>query len=136
MPIKLPVKRLQKLCDPYETNPWGKQRITRAKVRAAIEAKSLESEPMSNRAHRRRTYRYHIERIAWLVVNGWEDAIEVDIGVPALGCHAELEGFCVIWDGNHRLAAAIYRGDLEIMAGVSGDIGYGKKLFGVDITER
>ncbi len=28
----------------------------------------------------------HISRIAWFVVNGWNDPIELDVGVPFLGC--------------------------------------------------
>jgi hypothetical protein len=36
-------------------------------------------------------------------LHGWTDAIEVDVGVPALRCHVDWP----VQEGNHRLAAAI-----------------------------
>lgn len=49
------------------------------------------------------TRQQHIERIAWLVLNVKDDPITLNIKAP----HP-------IIDGNHRLAAAIIRGDLTI----------------------
>ena len=60
----------------------------------------------------------HVQRVAWLVVNGWDDAISVDVGVPSLGYYVEW----LVVDGNHRLAAAIYRGDLGILTSPAGDM--------------
>jgi hypothetical protein len=77
------------------------------------------------------THDQEVERIAYLVVNGWDDAIEIDVGVPSLLCHVDW----IVLDGNHRLAAAIYRGDTMISASVGGCIGYAMELFGVDVTE-
>lgn len=60
---------------------------------------------------------YHARRIAWLVKNWNEDAmepIEVDFGIP--GTCAKF----VVCDGNHRLAAAIYMGLTTIKARWSG----------------
>ncbi|KWT98462.1 hypothetical protein APY03_0597 [Variovorax sp. WDL1] len=73
----------------------------------------------------------HIERIAFLVHYGWSEAVAVDVGVPSLGC-------VVNWpltDGNHRLGAALVRGDDVIAASVAGDIDYAFRLFGVDVRE-
>jgi hypothetical protein len=48
----------------------------------------------------------HARRIAFLVVQGWTDPIEINI---------EKSGW-IIADGNHRLAAAFYRGYSDIEA--------------------
>lgn len=71
----------------------------------------------------------HAGRIAYFVVHGWADTIGIDVGVPSLGCH-------IAWpvqDGNHRLAAAIYRGDETILADIDGSVNYAAELFGVNI---
>jgi hypothetical protein len=73
----------------------------------------------------------HASRIAFLVKNGWQDLIEIDIGVPSLGCWVDWP----VLDGNHRLAAASLRGDAEILASVSGSLAYAVELFGVDCEE-
>jgi hypothetical protein len=60
---------------------------------------------------------HHESRVAWLVVHGWRDPIEVDFGAPALWN----TNWWAITDGNHRLAAAIYRGEKSIVADCAGD---------------
>jgi hypothetical protein len=60
------------------------------------------------------------------VVNGWAEPISIDVGVPSLGC-------VVAWpivDGNHRLAAAIFRGDRAITAEISGEMRFAHTVFG------
>lgn len=77
------------------------------------------------------TYQTHLRRVAWLVRNGWRDPIELDVGVPELG-------YCSIWcvvDGNHRHAAAIYRGDTSILATISGSLDFAEKQLGIWITD-
>lgn len=73
----------------------------------------------------------HAARIAYLVENGWPDAIEVDVGVPSMFCHVDWP----VTDGNHRLAAAAYRGDVSILASVGGSLDYALELFGVECEE-
>lgn len=76
----------------------------------------LASEPCDASATREQ----HAQRVAWLVVHGWADPVEIDVGIPSLG-------FTPSWpitDGNHRFAAAIYRGDFTIMAECSGSTDY------------
>lgn len=58
----------------------------------------------------------HAERIAWLVLYPAEDPIEIDVGVPILGYHIPWP----VLDGNHRLAAAIFRKDLTILVAPAG----------------
>lgn len=48
---------------------------------------------------------YHIDRIAWLVVHGWKDPISLEMQ----------DGWIEVNDGNHRLAAAVYRRDRLIL---------------------
>ena len=78
---------------------------------------------------KRMTLREHAARVAWFVMHGWPDAIQIDVGVPALGCVVKWP----VVDGNHRFAAAIYRGDPHIEAEVSGEVRYARELLGVDI---
>lgn len=59
----------------------------------------------------------HTARIAWLVVHGWQTAIELDFGIPSLGYE-----WYPLLDGHHRLAAAEFRGDKTIEASVSGAV--------------
>ena len=68
----------------------------------------------------RRFREEHIQRIAFLVAHGWDDAIEIDVGVPERGYHNPWW----ILDGNHRLGAAIFRGDDQILAEISGSLEY------------
>lgn len=60
---------------------------------------------------------HHESRVAWLVIHGWNDPIEVDFGSPVLWG----TDWWAITDGNHRLAAAIYRGEASILADCAGD---------------
>jgi len=55
---------------------------------------------------------HHASRVKWLVENGWDDPIIIDVG-----CHGS-----TILDGNHRLAAAIYKKDESILCLVDGQL--------------
>ena len=70
---------------------------------------------------------FHVRRVAHFVVNDWTDAISIDVGVPDLGCHVDW----IVIDGNHRLAAAFYRGDETIEGNVSGDLDRASQMFGL-----
>ncbi len=121
MSVSIPVASVARHCNPFRGTPWG-ERITKADVRRALESGRLEPKQGTGD---------HAARIAYLVMNPSDDPIEVDVGVPVLGFYM---GWMVT-DGNHRLAAAIYRGDDAIECGVSGQLDYAEKLFGVDCTE-
>lgn len=73
--------------------------------------------------------RMHIEKIAWFVLNGFHQPLNLDVGVPFLGYHVDYP----VLDGNHRLASAIYRfvcsgEDLEIPLLIDGSIDYAQEL--------
>jgi predicted small secreted protein len=71
----------------------------------------------------------HASKIAWFVRHGFQDAIEVDVGVPSLGCHVNY----FVVDGNHRFSAAVYRHltmheDPILPLSVGGSVDYAKEL--------
>ncbi len=76
----------------------------------------------------------HIARVAYLVVHGWRDPITIDVGVPEIA--SRRIGHWFVPDGNHRVAAAIYRKDATILAMVDGSLREAYNLFGVDCEEH
>lgn len=121
MAILLPTIRLAKYCNPFGASPWG-VRVTRHDVRKALAEKRLVGTPGTDD---------HAGRIAFLIENSWDDAIDIDVGIPAVGC-------LVPWyinDGNHRFAASLYSKETHILAGVSGDLAFANRLFGMDCSE-
>ena len=127
--IELSVAKLRERCDPFAGCCWpGLDRpITVEDVYAAIRDDNLA--PPGTDAFgedaagvwtvaSRSSREGHVSRIAWFVVNGWDEPLGVDVGVPSMGC-------CPVWlmiDGNHRWAAAVYRGDRTIRANVDGAV--------------
>lgn len=121
---------IQKLIDltgsPYDSNPWAnvapptfeevRQSIALGKLNLPIPSPII-LDDTPNRE-------WHIGRIAYLAVNGWEDPIDIDVGIPSLGCYAN----DIIMDGWHRFAAAIYRKNKFINAAWSGENAEARKL--------
>lgn len=127
VPQQLDVLKFQKRCHPIRGNCWGLDfPITQNDVEKAIVANNLLSPGSggdNNSKHLSRTPDqqlavFHITRIAWFVVHGWNDPIHVDVGVPSLGFYPKWP----LEDGNHRFAAAIIRGDRIILANMSGAV--------------
>lgn len=112
---KISTAKLQSICDPFVTNPWGGKPITPDEVKS-IRAWQAIREPAPLSDPPKLTRDYHVKRIAWLVINGWDDEIQIDVGVPELNDHVEWP----IMDGNHRFMAALIRQDEYIDAGLSG----------------
>jgi hypothetical protein len=100
------VKKLAALWPPFSDldSCWG--RPTRSQITKAIreDKASLTSEVLA-------------EKVAWFVINGWQEPIQVDVGIP----HMRFRPAKIVTDGNHRLAAAVYRKDRYIPAVVSGE---------------
>jgi len=126
---QLPVRALLQW-SPFENHCWSefKRRITHLEVAQCIQKGDFEVQPY-NLAKVSWKRRDHIRRIAYLVVNPSDKPIEIDVGVPSLGCYVTWP----ITDGNHRLGASIYREDEFIQVGLSGDLGYASELFGCEI---
>lgn len=66
----------------------------------------------------------HIKKIAYFVKHGFDNPIDLDVGVPSMGCYPNH----LIEDGNHRFAAAIIRGEKTIKATIMGEGEYAKEL--------
>ena len=115
--VRFSVKKLAEKNDPFGVCVWEgiESPITRKEVENAISEGRLLSDVYLCMPWRRER---HAERIAWFVVNGFKDPIEVDVGVPELNCHP---GW-VIFDGNHRFAAAVFRNDEGIDVLPSGSV--------------
>lgn len=68
----------------------------------------------------------HLSRIVWLAKNGWDDPIQIGL----VGSRMQVQLSWPIWDGNHRVIAAWYRGDSYIRAELIGDLDLAEELFG------
>lgn len=117
MIVNLKTELLLSYCDPFGRNVWGNP-ISREEVLLALSQNRLVSdfEDKSDPAG----------RVAYLVVHKAEDPVEIDVGEP--GTFAEW----FITDGNHRFAAALLRGDEEILCRISGCPEYIEHFFGLD----
>jgi hypothetical protein len=127
-PQLISVDRLREFCDPFFNPPWeGVASLTVEGVKQAMVDGFFEKKPYS--AARRPeiwTVEDHIARIAHLAVHGWDDPIDLDVGIPSLGAWVSW----MVQDGNHRLAAAIVRDDSFIRSTFSGSYEYMSSLFG------
>jgi len=122
--VPLDVLLLASSWNPLERSDiWTSNIVSPEMVRSHISSKDLLhlcfDEEMEDDGSSTWTTEMHAARVAYLVVNGWDDdPIDVDFGVPSLGFRV---GWPII-NGNHRLAAAIIRGDKSIAAAVSGEV--------------
>jgi hypothetical protein len=123
--VKLPLSKLESW-NPFRNVIWGmdlEQPITRKEVEEAIASEDFKVDPdWGPSLEDGVTRRDHIARVAYLVVHGWGDAIEFE---------ANPYGDWPIYDGNHRLAAAFFRGDTEIDTEVGGFLSYAADLLGI-----
>lgn len=117
------------LADPLRSPPWQHARgLTRALVADALSENDLWPMPVEPDA----PLCVHVARIAWFVARGWDDPIQVDLGCPSL------PGWRDVWpitDGNHRLAAAAYRDDPEILLEWGGEVAYARRIFGAGLID-
>lgn len=122
------VERLRKHLDPFSNPPWeGAASLSIDGIKAAIADGFFLATPYSEWKYTAAwTVEQHIARIAYLCVHGWTDAIEIDVGIPSMGCHVDW----MITDGNHRFAAAIVREDEYILSSLAGCCATMRKLFG------
>jgi hypothetical protein len=106
--------------DPFTSSVWDglDAPLTRDEVAEAIRRGSsalrVGRTPSENRIMFTRTF--HIRRVAWLAVHGWTDPISVDVGIPCMNYTPDWP----VLDGNHRFAAALFRGDEAILADCAG----------------
>jgi hypothetical protein len=118
--LKVSVQGLREMVDPFSCDVWSCGEIlTKGEVAQSVHSRNYKVEPYSHPGQCGEPWSHldHASRVAYFVVFGWCEPIQVDVGVPDLG-------FMPQWpvsDGNHRLAAAIFAGLQVIDAEVSGD---------------
>lgn len=107
MVTQVSIKKLLSVCgSPFDIPLWRGLRdpLELHEVREAVEAGQLNSPGnMGESSSEHHSRAWHIQRVAWFVVHGWDEPIVID---P--------EGLWPVIDGNHRLSAAIARGDTDI----------------------
>ena len=115
------VQDLLEYCNPFRA--WVEVPIALDEIGLAIAEGRLDDrcfDTLRMRADDPDFRRYHVERIAWLVVNPDEMPICIEVGAPSLGCHPD-GGDLSLVDGNHRLCAATFRGDARILVSYGGE---------------
>jgi hypothetical protein len=104
------LQKLTSIINPLLNPPW-------AEVTAPIKIEEIENASAQSHMEydpfKPETRQKHIERIAFFAKNGWQDE-PISIVLRS--------NVYPIYDGNHRLCAAIFRGDSWIAANVEGDI--------------
>lgn len=122
--IRVPVQLLRYHADPIATNPWSGMPLTVDEIRSYMEDPF--EHPEQGECMPSKMLQYlgcntcEIIRIAHFVRTGWpatgDDAqpITVDVGI------GDYFPKWMITDGNHRVAAAIVRGDEWVDVSVSG----------------
>ena len=127
--LVVPLARVLALANPLAQPPWRTGRgITHAAVTEALAEDDLWPMPVETDA----PVSVHVARIAWFVRKGWHDPIQIDVGCPGFPGHREI---WPVTDGNHRLAAAAYRGDPEIALEWGGSVARARDLFGAEPVE-
>jgi hypothetical protein len=130
----LPVSAIAEHCNPYEgcwldvgENPITLREITRclAEGKESLTDTAYRYASARNQGARRR----HVQKVAYFVRHRYGAPVQIDVGVPRLSLHIAY----FVQDGNHRLAADIYRSEVlgqETFTSVevSGDIGHAKSL--------
>ena len=120
MSVLIQTKLVSRQCNPFGNSPWGTC-LTRKMVTTALKDMRYAEHGSED----------HAARIAYLIKNEVEDAIDIDVGIPSMQCYPNW----MIQDGNHRLAAAMYLKKPFILANVGGSISYAKEIFEVDISD-
>lgn len=98
-------------CDPYE-GCWPEldRPLTLRDVQRHLDRGVGELEPpfelrWTELPSQRELRQKHARKVAWFVQNGFQKPLHIDVGVPSLGFYPAW----LVTDGNHRLAAAVFR---------------------------
>ncbi|MCI2810347.1 MULTISPECIES: hypothetical protein [Alcaligenaceae] len=111
--VRIPVEKLVKLrLDLYSGNHFGFYTpIKPSEVRQEMLRQIKTGERFLGKIFDTRTM--HVARVATLAITGWDEPITIDLRACSRAWP--------MTDGNHRLAAAILRGDMFISAFVLGE---------------
>lgn len=130
--VAVPLPALLACVTPWDA--WTARPLSRPEVQRAFDAQATceylpDEQERAGKPGPRRTRDYHIRRIAHLMRVGWNDPIQVDVGVPGAGLtHAT---GAIVTDGYHRLAAACLLGHATIHAEISGCTATAQEILGV-----
>lgn len=104
---KISIPKLLSKVNPLKNPPWTATKpISSEEILSCIINGDF-TDPIQTKRDNSLSHKDHVKRIAYLVVNKDEKPISLRIdGNGSIKCT----------DGNHRLAAAIYRGDEDIEA--------------------
>lgn len=94
----LKVKKIKKLCDPYNDKVLGYRVLKKKMVTSALESSQFEVDAVPPSVNILR----HAKRVAYFVANGYDKPIVINTGIEFVKP--------VVSDGVHKLAAAIYIG--------------------------
>ncbi len=128
MAAVVPLRNLLRICDPRRSWPWNCQPPDPARLGELLAHAEEECTPVPSDAPAER----HLGRVRHLARHGWNDPIEVDVGVPCLGYQGPK---WPVTDGNHRLWAACLREDEVIFVDVAGQCDHAAQLLGVPEAE-
>lgn len=124
----IPLHRVLEYCPVVDSPPWDTDTpLTPDMVRTLIARKGP---LLSTHLGAEGTSYQHAQRIAYLALYGWKDAITIDVGVPWAGGH---RGGWLVADGNHRLYAAAMRKDPTIEVDAGGCLDTFNSMFGTNL---
>lgn len=117
---RVPLASLLRYVNPFVTPPWECGPFTIDDVKRAIVKEDLQPLPTPS-WHARDE---HIARVAYLAVEGWDNRFS-----PVL----DVDAFWPIDDGNHRVCAAVVRGDEYIEMIIVGSLKNTEELLGISL---
>ena len=129
--VSIPVSVLNDIFDVVNNPPWSNvnKPVDRNDVLEAVRQKNWTSRHMiplyPEDKNQGTTELDHARRIAWMVMHPPQDPVIIDTSA-----------IDVLMDGNHRLYAAIIRGDEMIDAFISGFEDDIVEIFGTDIRDQ
>lgn len=132
--VFVPTRRMIRYTNPLSTPPWdGDYVYDRAVIDRMISSNRLEenpwdagTDPAQDAAASPEDFStYHARRVAYLVVYPSSMPISIDVGIPQMGFRPKY----LIFDGCHRLAAAIHASQKEIAVSYSGSTAVFKQMF-------
>lgn len=118
------LERVLALANPLRDWPWCTERPSEADLATWLATAPLVAAPVDTDEPAER----HAGRIRYLALNGWTDAVQMDVGIPALQYGGPS---WPLTDGNHRVAAAVLRRDAFIEVDVAGQVDHAARLLGV-----
>lgn len=128
MSTKVPLEAVLRICDPRLNWPWSCEAPDNETLQHLLET----ADEVDGEVPQTGTAADHIGRVRFLARRGWNDPLELDVGVPSLGYYGPK---WPLLDGNHRLWAATLRHDLSIEVEVAGQVSHAATLLGVTEAE-